>query len=339
MKKFEVRIHKASEHLYLTSFTHPLIKKKVRKTFNNIEEAEAYKKEFEQKFSRKSASSYAGLNLEELLVIFINNNLDSPFVKSKTHLIDFFDTFGSFQVDEISTAALRVWLEQIRFENNLTETSMCGLKCQLQTFFIFLEEQEIISNSPLREVYFKRQGSRSLLARNLLNPQEIKKLLEAVKAFSPGYLYPITLFFAETAVKVSEMCELQWDQVNFDEKTVYINSRPRSQARTLKLSDELVDLLKERPHRTKLVFETYRKTAFNKTILIKTINEFKNRKLFHRDWTPSDLRHSFAVNFLSTGGSYKELKYLLGIKQTQHVRAAYGEALTAPKQTIIHPFN
>ena len=338
MPKFEVRIHEANEYLFLTSFTHPLIKKKVRKTFNKIGDAEKYKKEFEHKFSRKEASSYSGLTLEELLVIFINNEPDNPFVKSKTHLIDFFDTFREFQIEEISTSALKIWMDQVERENNLTTSSMGALKFQLETFFRFLEERDIIANSPIREIRYKRRTCKPLATRNLLSPEEMRDLLLAVKIQSPGYLYPITLFFVETAAKVSEMCELKWQDVDLDAQTIHFNAGTKIQERTLKVSDELTELLHMKSRYKKVVFENYRKIPFNKNTLTAHINEFKKLKTFRKDWTPSDLRHSHAVNFLASGGSFKELQYRLGLKSTQHAKAAYADALKLPKKTIIHPF-
>ena len=42
------------------------------------------------------------------------------------------------------------------------------------------------------------------------------------------------------------------------------------------------------------------------------VTEFKVKSKFAKNWCCSDFRHSFAVHFLSKGGSLNRLQYILG---------------------------
>ena len=49
-------------------------------------------------------------------------------------------------------------------------------------------------------------------------------------------------------------------------------------------------------------FITYYKEPFTSKKVILAINEFKLKTRYSLKWCPMDLRHSFAVNYLSKGG-------------------------------------
>jgi len=338
MNYFKVFINPGRDETFTTSYQHPLTKRKIRMSFLSREDASSYKKKVERKFKRSSFSNYGELSIEDLLIYFMQEVPSSPFNLRKIHLIDFIETFGDFGIYEVTTKALRAWLDQIQAENRLKDISMRGLKCEIDTFFAFLREKEIISESPLSTIYYKIEVQ-PLKSRNLLSYDEIDLLLEAIRDFSPGYLYPIIKMFAETAAKSSEVIELVWEQLDLEKGLVTFNGRKKSQARTLKLSDEVVYMLRLKDDKQGRVFKTYYKESFTYEKLRKLINEFKKKKLYEGDWVTADLRHSFAVNFLADGGDMKELQRILGHWNVYETRKLYGDsARERISKEIINPF-
>ncbi len=210
---------------------------------------------------------------------------------------------------------------------------MRGLKCEIDTLFAFLEEKEIISESPLSQIYYEKTVPQ-LKARNLLSEQDIEKLLEAIKKYSPGYLYPIIKMFSETGAKVSDVIDLKWQDVNLAEKTINFVGGEKSQARSQTISEELVDILAKKKRSSAFVFQTYYKESFTRSKLTRAINEFKLRKLYKGDWGPLDLRHSFAVNFLSKGCDIKELQKILGHNNVFDTKRLYGELVTVSLEEL-----
>ena len=206
---------------------------------------------------------------------------------------------------------LKSWLDQIQQESKIADTTMRSLKCTLDRLFEYLIEKEIISESPLREIYYRKTPI-DAITRNNLSTYEIEKLLEALKKYSPGYLYPIIKMFVETGAKVIEVVELKWGQVDPVRRTVHLSGTDRSQARIMPISEELAIILSKQQKETGFVFKTYYREPFTRVKLSCAINEFKSKGLYRKNWNLLDLRHSFGVNYLAQGGSMGELQKLMG---------------------------
>ena len=189
----------------------------------------------------------------------------------------------------------------------------------------FLIEKEIISESPLREIYY-RKTTPDAITRNHLPDQEIEKLLGAVKKYSPGYLYPIIKLFAETGAKVTEVIELKWDQVDCVRRSVYFQGTEKSQGRAVPISEELASLLAKKQRESGVVFKTFYREPFTRTKLTRTINEFKAKGFYRRPWNLLDLRHSYGANFLAQGGSLADLQKLMGHANVFDTKRIYGDS-------------
>lgn len=326
--KFIVNIYPLKNDLFLASFTHPLTKKKIRKRFDSKLNARSYKLEMEQKFTCPKVDSFKELTLSELMVIYNIECPDNKLVKSKrAHLEDFLETFGSCPIESICSDELKQWFDLIQRENKLKNITMRGVKCDIDGFFKFLVEKDVISQSPLTAIYYEK-STPALKSRNLLSPSEIEKLLVAIKDYSPGYLYPLIKFFAETAAKTMEAASLTWKDIDLEKGLVHFEKTTASQERTLKISDELVSILKKKKASKGYLFTTYYNEPFTKNKIRRAIIEFKVKGNYQSDWCPMDLRHSFAVNFLTEGCEIKELQYILGHLKLADTKKLYGEALT-----------
>lgn len=308
----------------LASYIHPLTKRKIRRTFASVNLANEYKSKIENRFGAADISSYGDMTLEELMILFLHEKPGSTFFRMRLHLIDFTETFGHMQVHGLTTDMLRTWLDQVQQENKVADTTMRSIKCTLDRLFEFLIEKEIISESPLKEIYYQKTPA-DAIARNHLPAHEVEKLLDAVKKYSPGYLYPIIKLFAETGAKVTEVVELKWSQVDCVKRTVQLNGTERSQARVLPLSEELAVLLSKKQRETGVVFKTFYREPFTRVKLTRTINEFKARGHYRRPWNLLDLRHSFGVNFLANGGSLRDLQLIMGHASIFDTKRLYGD--------------
>lgn len=324
MKDFIVNIYPIKGGEFFTSYVHPLTKKKVREKFRTRMEAVNYKEQTERKFSNSKIELLHELNVSDLIVQFNIFNPENSFKKySRGYLVDFVDTFGDYKIEEVTTESLKTWLDQLQREKNLKNITMRGMKCDVDSFFKFLVERDVISESPLTTVFYEK-SQKPISSRNILSQEEIEELLKAVKAFSPGYLYPLIRMYAETAAKTAEGYDLLWKNVNLEKGEVLFEKTNNSQERTLKISDELVEMLKKKKASKGHVFLTYYGQPFSQNKIRRAILEFRAKGTFERDWTPMDLRHSFAVNFLKKGGSLKRLQYILGHENSFQTNQLYG---------------
>lgn len=331
MQDFTIAIYPSQNKTFLASFIHPISKKRVREYFKTKEEAITYKNQTEIKFKKSRIENYQELSLEDLLVFFLQENPKSDFRKAKRYLVDFIETFGSYKLDELTTDAIKAWLDLIQQENKLKDITMRGIKCSIDTFFAYLVKKEIISESPLTTIYYK-VTTPDLKTRNLLSKEDIDDLLVKSKAFSPGYLFPILKLFAETAAKPSEIIDLNWKQIDFERKEILFPNSDNIQERRLKISDELISIFERNKKSIGPVFLTFYKEPFTKNKLRRLVEEFKIKTGNKKPWTPMDLRHSFAVNFLLENGDARRLQHILGHKNVHDTRKLYGEALKVKMQ-------
>lgn len=308
----------------LASYIHPLTKRKIRQTFASVIQASEFKAKIENELNALDISRSRNMTLEELTILFLNERPKSPFFRMRLHLIDFIETFGKVRIQDLNTEMLRSWLDQVQQENKIVDTTMRSLKCTLDRLFDYLIEKEIISDSPLKEIYYGKTEV-DAITRNHMPTHEIEKLLDAVKKYSPGYLYPIIKLFVETGAKVTEVVELKWNQVDCIKRTIQFVGTERSQGRVLPISEDLATLLSKKNRETGYVFKTVYREPFTRMKLTRAINEFKARGHYRRDWNLLDLRHSFGVNFLANGGGLRDLQMLMGHANIFDTKRIYGD--------------
>jgi integrase len=310
---------------FMTNYQHPLTKKRVREEFPTREAAKAHKADIERSFTKRNFNNLMGLNIGELLNIYMlevpNNSLNKY---TKLHTADFAETFGDFSVDELTTDVLKTWLDQIQRENKIKDISVRKIKCDFDGFFKYLVDKEIISASPLTEIFYSKTVP-SIGSRNILSANDIKEILRLVKEFSPGYLYPLIKMFAETGAKTSEVMDLKWGDMDFENKKIKFNKTTSSCERELTLSDELISILEKRKAKTAYVFTNINNEPFTAAKIARALTEFRVRSRSEMKWRVCDFRHSYAVNFLSKGRALKDLQYILGHQNVFQTKQLYGE--------------
>ena len=85
---------------------------------------------------------------------------------------------------------------------------------------------------------------------------------------------------------------------------------------------------------------TYDKNLFTYEKLRRAVMEFRQKGNYKgKDWVIGDLRHSFAVNFLTQGGDIRELQKRLGHWSVYDTKKLYGEvAKDQISKEAIDPF-
>jgi hypothetical protein len=84
MQEFQVTIYPLKDKSFITSYTHPLTKRKVRQNFSSRQEAQRYAQNIEIKYKKKKIENYRDLAIEELIVHFCNEQPKNPFTYKKS---------------------------------------------------------------------------------------------------------------------------------------------------------------------------------------------------------------------------------------------------------------
>ena len=152
----------------------------------------------------------------------------------------------------------------------------------------------------------------------ILMPEEINRLLAACRESKSAYLYPIVLIAITTGARQGEILNLEWRDIDFDNKLAFLketkNGRPRSISLSEPVLDELKKLHQTRQQLKPLVFAS--KTAFGR-IDIKKAWQTALHNAGIEKCRAHDMRHTFATLAAAQGASNLELSTAMGHRTLQ----------------------
>ena len=120
MNPFKITITKLNDEIFLASYTHPVLKQRLRLPFSSENEVREFKKQMIKKLDRKNLKQGNKLTIEDLLCFFVQDHPNSTLAKNKyIHASDFAKTFGNYFPHELTTPMLMAWLTQVKKEHNL----------------------------------------------------------------------------------------------------------------------------------------------------------------------------------------------------------------------------
>jgi len=228
------------------------------------------------------------LTMKELWDHFQKNELHDPEVDRSPTTIEMYYTnmkahilpeFGALTLDQVDAVTVEKWLRKlkrkpsqlspansIRGETHtlpLAPGTKCKLRNQLSCLFSHARRHKLfIGENPMVEV---RQGGARVSIPDLLSLKEMQAIV--LKLTNPTYR-TLVLVAAVTALRRSEIRGLQWQDVDFDKKWLFLN---RGIVRN---------------HRTKLKTEASRKGLPIPPDLAHTLLELRAQSLYRapEDW-------------------------------------------------------
>ncbi len=308
------------------SFFDPCTNSRIRKSFSSFKLASQYKKEIEDthfntRITYPTTESFSKLLSHYRDIHGINRNLIPA-----CHFHDLQASFSSFKTSDITTDALECWLEQIKSENDLSETSLNKIKAGLNKIFNFLIELGAINKSP-SEAIERTRISYNQSKRKILSLDEVSHALVDAKTKSPGQIYPILLLLSNCALKTCEILDLKWSQVDLPNSIITLPKRSQVNARVLKINpfvtSILLQLKKHQKRKNLHVFLNWDNKPFNKNKLTRLIRSYFREFNLETKWSPREFRYTYAYEYLRTGGSMNKLSYILGHKSVMTTRELY----------------
>jgi integrase/recombinase XerC len=214
---------------------------------------------------------------------------------------------------------------------NLSRPAIQLRFCALRTFYKFLIRTGVVGQSPIRNLVLPKAGRR---LPKFLTAQQVKDLLAAPLKLLPGagskpdrellQACCRDLAILETiyscGLRVSEVCGLAAEDLDWDEQLVRIRGKARKErqvpigAPALEAIRRYWELLAERPAGVSPVFLTG--FGRRKSIGIRTVQLRLKKYLaiagLDPNLTPHKLRHSYATHLLDAGADLRSVQELLG---------------------------
>lgn len=122
-----------------------------------------------------------------------------------------------------------------------------------------------------------------------------------------------------SGMRVSELCNLKTDDINFDECSMVIRGGKGDKERIVLVPVDVIDRMKLYHNETiakgcisDFFFVSRKKGRFDTSTIERIVRRSAQKAGIHRKITPHTLRHTFATNILRNGGDIRFIQTLLG---------------------------
>mgnify|MGYP005632099489 CR=1 FL=1 len=203
---------------------------------------------------------------------------------------------------EIEKGDIMSFLVHLKKEHNYRNTTLYRKLACLKTFYSFLVDNGYVSENVIDKIDRPKLPKRLPTA---LTKEEVEKLLKAAENERDKI---IVRALYSTGVRVSELCNLKWDDINLDSGEVRVRGKGNKE-RIVLMDAETLNLLKEykekHPSKEK-VFPISPRTVQR---IVKKVAE---KAGIRKKCTPHALRHSLATHLLEKGVDIRIIQELLG---------------------------
>jgi len=228
------------------------------------------------------------------------------------------EALGEKDIIEVTANDIRIYLNNLSSCGNVTK----GIYIKhYRTWFNWLENEGLISKNPMDNI--PNPKIQNKLTKRVLTMEEVGKLLKG-SINQPRNFAIISLMLA-TGLRVSEMCNLELDDIDWGNRIIYIKDGKGGKERSVYFNDIVERAVKrylvERPETTsKSLFVSWKthdrmdRCAIGR--MIKGLGE-KTGVGDVKQVCPHALRHTFATQWFCNGGDPHSLQSIMGWSTTR----------------------
>ncbi len=248
--------------------------------------------------------------------------------------LEMFFSFVGIPPQQVQTHHVRMFLAYLKTDKGYSSASLRRKLACLRSFFRFLDQEKMITDNPTSGLVTPRLGQH--LPRSV-SPEDVKRLLWAARNYekNPKRTYAIFQVLYSTGARVSELCSMNIEDIDFSEGTIRVlgkGNKERIVLLTVPAMNAIVEYIKFRPAEGPL-FLSRRNKRLSPLTVQRTVRAVAKRAGITSKVTPHALRHSFATHMLERGADIRVLQELLGhanLATTQiytHVSLAHERAV------------
>lgn len=290
---------------------------------------------FFQKFGKEEAKQQTQSNLlfDDAMKYFFNNMEERGLAEPTKHFYkDKLKAFRKFLVqikkvqnlEALTGEEIKFYIES-KYAKHKTNTFNCHARA-LRAFFNYLEKDGYLIANPASNIKPKKVRKEKI---DYFTIDQVRKMITSFDLRYKSELRNllIVMILLDTGVRNSELVRIKLEDINMQEKSIYIYATKTNTFRTVYYSKE-----------TERIFNVYRRevlkgaekgplflkfhSQFNEPIagtgitteMVYRILSRKSEKVFGKDFrmNPHKFRHTFATHFVINGGDPFSLRNLLG---------------------------
>ena len=210
----------------------------------------------------------------------------------------------------LSTEDIRNYLSSYQTEHGVSKNTTDNMRRNLSSFYRWLEDENYIFKSPLRRIHKIKTRK---VVKEAFTDEEIERLREGCK-------YPRNLaiieFLYSTGVRIGELCKLNRDDIDFEERECIVLGKGDKERITYfdaRTKLHLMDYLNNRDDNNPALFVSIRKPAVRLEsggveAMLRKLGEKCNVPHCH----PHRFRRSCATTALSKGMPIEQVQKMLG---------------------------
>ncbi|MCR4421371.1 MAG: tyrosine recombinase [Spirochaetales bacterium] len=252
--------------------------------------------------------------------LFGEKNFSINTIKSYKHDIFKFSSEINKNFSEIDEEDIIFFLFSIQKED-MTNSTVARYYSSLSNFFEFLLLKNYKRSNPMSLIDYPK------ISKNLpdyLTVEEIKSLFKAMEEadldeFTKKRDLAIFEILYSCGLRVSECCELKFNQINFEEKFLIVYGKGRKERLVpfgknadKKLEEYFEIRRKNYDIKTAFVFISRLKKPISRVGIWKRLKYYSKLANIQKDIYPHILRHSFATHLIMNGADLRFVQELLG---------------------------
>ncbi len=228
---------------------------------------------------------------------------------------------GDKLLNEITPNEIRETLKKIKTYRTLQNSSVNRYRTLLNKMFNFAKESGYSDYNPVKDVKKYKETNKSKDF-NYLEDQELQTFFSSCD----NEFYPIATTLVYTGIRISELCGLLWENVNFNKGFLTISnslSGPTKdlESRIIHMNEHLFEILQKQrsiSNGSKYVFPKNNGNMRGRNFT-KRFRSTLKRAGINKHLVVHDLRHTFATQYAKTGSIYtlKEFMWHSDIKTTE----------------------
>ncbi|UVI32061.1 tyrosine-type recombinase/integrase [Paenibacillus spongiae] len=287
------------------------------------------------------------------------NNLSDQTIETYATTLNEFQAFCAAQevvdVDDVSSTLIKSYLLHCQKERGNNATTRNGKFRRIKIFFNYLENEEIIDakKSPIRKLSYVREDIKieaftDYQINQMLN--YFRRVRNRGRTFRYYRDYSIVIFLLGTGIRLGELVNLKWNDINFKTQVVTVWGKKREQSSipiTNKLAKELAEYKAfSEQYFGKLSEYVFPSETTNKQMTVEGVKSMFQRLKVAMNFSDVRLsahtfRHTFAHRCLMAGMDIFSLQKMLrhsNLAMTQKYLSIWGTALKS-QNDLYNPLN